>query len=98
MVKLWMALKAVGYICLAVFSIYAIFLSGNKNLGWWAILAWMPSVYMWWRKDREALKSRDERKFQRLIDRITYLERKMREIDAQHLELEQRLQEIERSR
>jgi hypothetical protein len=74
-------LKVIGFICLVLFSIYAIFISDNKNLSWYPLIAWGMVFYYWWLKDREAAVAREEKKFDLLSRRVAYLERKIGKLE-----------------
>jgi cell division protein FtsB len=74
-------LKIIGFICLVLFSIYAVFISDNKNLSWYPIIAWVIVFCYWWLDDRDRAKAREEEKFQRLSARVAYLERKIETLD-----------------
>jgi hypothetical protein len=73
--------KAIVYICVALFSAYAIFVSENKNLAYWAIAAWFVIYGRWMLLDYEARKRMQNDKFENLQSRVAYLERRLRELD-----------------
>jgi hypothetical protein len=71
--------KAIGFTCLLLFSIYAIFLADSKGLSNFAYVIWFAVGYYWWLEDREKAKANEERRFQLLVARVAYLEQQMRE-------------------
>ena len=71
----------IGYICLVLFSIYAVYISDDKKLSMFPLIAWGTIIYYWWLKDREAAKAREEEKFDRLSQRVAYLERQIEKLD-----------------
>jgi hypothetical protein len=75
-------LKGFGCLGLVAFSIYAVFISDNKNLSWYPLIAWGMVFYYWWLKDREAAEAKEEKKFNLLSQRVSYLERKIDKLDA----------------
>jgi len=81
MVTLKTTLTVIGYIGLVLFSIYAGFISGDKNLVWLPIFAWGLIFYKWFLDDRDRAKAREEERFQRLSARVAYLERKIGTLD-----------------
>jgi uncharacterized membrane protein YbhN (UPF0104 family) len=78
---MWNTLKAIIYIAVALFSVYAIFVSDDKNLAYWAIAAWFVIYGRWMLLEYEARKGKERDRFENLQSRVAYLERRMREFD-----------------
>jgi hypothetical protein len=77
----WNALKALVYSGVALFSAYAVFVSSDKNLSYWAIAAWFVIYGRWLLKEYEARQAREKDRFDHLQSRVAFLERQMRELD-----------------
>lgn len=74
-------LKVIIYIVVILFSAYAIFVSDNKNLAYWAAAASSVIYGRWLLLEYEARKANENERFDHLQSRVAFLERQMRKLD-----------------
>ncbi|MGJ5022322.1 hypothetical protein [Bradyrhizobium oligotrophicum] len=89
-------LKVIGYLALALFVIYALFIDDNKSMSGIAYGILVFVAYNWWEETQNAAKKRLDERFQTLVERTAYLERKLAKLEGGQFALEERVESIEK--
>jgi hypothetical protein len=78
----WRTLKAVLYVGIFVFAVYAIFVDRDKSLINWALAAIFLVYGRWLWNDYKMAKDLEERRFEILSSRLKYLEQRVKELEG----------------
>jgi hypothetical protein len=78
----WKTLKAVLYVGIFIFAVYAVFVDHDRSLINWALAAMFLVYGRWVWNDYKIAKDREERRFEILSSRVKYLEQRVKELEG----------------
>jgi hypothetical protein len=79
---LWKTLKAILYVGIFVFAVYAVFVDRDRSLINWALAAIFLVYGRWVWNDYKMAKDLEERRFEILSSRLKNLEQRIRELEG----------------